>query len=43
MSADARRAIVRVAHSIHRRGLTHGRTGNLAVRDGERVLVTPTA
>lgn len=42
MSADARRAIERVAHSIHRRGLTHGRTGNLAVRDGERVLLTPT-
>lgn len=42
MSAEARRAIERVAHSIHRRGLTHGRTGNLAVRDGERVLVTPT-
>ncbi|QEA28330.1 aldolase [Microbacterium sp. CBA3102] len=42
MSADARRAIERVAHSIHRRGLTHGRTGNLAVRDGDRVLLTPT-
>ncbi|MBB2969334.1 class II aldolase/adducin family protein [Leifsonia aquatica] len=35
-------AIERVAHDIHRRGLTHGRTGNLAVRDGDRVLVTPT-
>lgn len=34
--------IERVAHSIHRRGLTHGRTGNLAIRDGERILVTPT-
>ncbi|PKQ35298.1 MAG: aldolase [Actinobacteria bacterium HGW-Actinobacteria-11] len=42
MNADARRAIERVAHSIHRRGLTHGRTGNLAVRDGDRVLLTPT-
>ena len=42
MSADARRAIERVAHSIHRRGLTHGRTGNLAARDGDRVLLTPT-
>jgi ribulose-5-phosphate 4-epimerase/fuculose-1-phosphate aldolase len=41
-AADARRAIERVAQSIHRRGLTHGRTGNLAVRDGERVLLTPT-
>lgn len=42
MSVVARRAIERVAHSIHRRGLTHGRTGNLAVRDGDRVLLTPT-
>lgn len=42
MSAAARRAIERVAHSIHRRGLTHGRTGNLAVRDGDHVLLTPT-
>lgn len=42
MSIAARRAIARVAHSIHRRGLTHGRTGNLAVRDGDRVVLTPT-
>jgi ribulose-5-phosphate 4-epimerase/fuculose-1-phosphate aldolase len=29
--------------SVHRRGLTHGRTGNLSVRiDGGRFLVTPT-
>lgn len=42
MSDAARRAIERVAHSIHRRGLTHGRTGNLAVRDGDDVLLTPT-
>jgi len=41
-TTDARGTIERVAHSIHRRGLTHGRTGNLAVRDGDRVLVTPT-
>lgn len=39
---SARSDIVRVAHSIHRRGLTHGRTGNLAVREGENILVTPT-
>jgi ribulose-5-phosphate 4-epimerase/fuculose-1-phosphate aldolase len=39
---DARAQIERVAHSIHRRGLTHGRTGNLAIRDGEQILVTPT-
>lgn len=42
MSNDVRRQVERVAHSIHRRGLTHGRTGNLAVRDGEHILVTPT-
>jgi len=41
-ASEAARAIERVAHSVHRRGLTHGRTGNLAVRDGERILVTPT-
>ncbi|MDZ8275356.1 class II aldolase/adducin family protein [Microbacterium aquimaris] len=39
---SARSDVVRVAHSIHRRGLTHGRTGNLAVREGENILVTPT-
>lgn len=43
MSKEAARGqIERVAHSIHRRGLTHGRTGNLAIRDGEHILVTPT-
>jgi len=35
-------AVERVAHAIHRRGLSHGRTGNLAVRDGEHILLTPT-
>ncbi|MGF2949696.1 class II aldolase/adducin family protein [Microbacterium alcoholitolerans] len=39
---DARDQIARVAHSVHARRLTHGRTGNLAVRDGGRILVTPT-
>ena len=42
MSDAARHTIARVAHSLHRRGLTHGRTGNLAVRDGDHVLLTPT-
>ncbi|MGP5220553.1 class II aldolase/adducin family protein [Arthrobacter rhombi] len=43
MTGGVRGQIERIAHSIHRRGLTHGRTGNLAVRDGdERLLVTPT-
>lgn len=40
--SGVRSELERIAHSIHRRGLTHGRTGNLAVRDGERILVTPT-
>lgn len=39
---NPRQQIERVAHSIYRRGLTHGRTGNLAIRDGDRILVTPT-
>lgn len=42
MSGDVGKQIERVGRSIHRRGLTHGRTGNLAVRDGDRILVTPT-
>lgn len=37
-----REQMQRIAHSIHARGLTHGRTGNLAVRDDDRLLVTPT-
>ena len=41
-SEDPRQQIERVARSIHRRGLTHGRTGNLAIRDGDHILVTPT-
>lgn len=41
-ASAAGRSVERVAHSVHRRGLTHGRTGNLAVRDGDRILVTPT-
>ncbi|GAA2543067.1 aldolase [Microbacterium mitrae] len=39
---ELRKTLERVAHSIHRRGLTHGRTGNLAVREGDHILVTPT-
>ncbi len=41
-TATQRTAIQRVARDLHRRGLTHGRTGNLAVRAGDAVLVTPT-
>ena len=42
MSTDVRERLVQLAHSIHARGLTHGRTGNLAVRDGDLIRVTPT-
>lgn len=38
----ARRAIVRAARSLFERGLTHGSTGNISVRVGERILITPT-
>lgn len=43
MNADeARHELVAVGASLFRRGLTHGRTGNLSVRVGEHVVVTPT-
>ncbi|AQT80974.1 aldolase [Mycolicibacterium litorale] len=38
----ARQQVVAAARYIHRRGLTHGRTGNLSIRLGERILITPT-
>lgn len=41
-STQIRAQIERVAHSIHSRCLTHGRTGNLSVRSGDRVYMTPT-
>jgi ribulose-5-phosphate 4-epimerase/fuculose-1-phosphate aldolase len=34
--------IVLYGRSIVARGLTHGRTGNLSIRSGDRVLLTPT-
>lgn len=37
-----RREIIAAARSLFARGLTHGSTGNLSVRVGDRVLVTPT-
>ncbi|MEU6712807.1 3-oxo-tetronate 4-phosphate decarboxylase [Nonomuraea sp. NPDC046802] len=37
-----REAIIAAARSLFQRGLTHGSTGNLSVRVGDRVLVTPT-
>jgi ribulose-5-phosphate 4-epimerase/fuculose-1-phosphate aldolase len=38
----AREEIVAAARSLFTRGLTHGSTGNLSVRDGDRIYVTPT-
>lgn len=37
-----RRAVVAAARSLFTRGLTHGSTGNISVRFGDVVLVTPT-
>lgn len=34
--------VARAAHSLFARGLTHGSTGNIGVRTGDHVLVTPT-
>lgn len=39
---QARDAIVDAARSLFTRGLTHGSTGNLSVRLGDTVLLTPT-
>ncbi len=39
---SARHAIVTAARSVFERSLTHGSTGNISVRIGDRVLVTPT-
>jgi 3-dehydro-4-phosphotetronate decarboxylase len=39
---EARSALIVAARSLFSRGLTHGSTGNLSVRVGERILVTPT-
>ncbi|MFF0156893.1 3-oxo-tetronate 4-phosphate decarboxylase [Streptomyces sp. NPDC005263] len=40
--SHARRQIAELGASFFTRGLTFGRTGNISVRVGERVLVTPT-
>lgn len=40
--AQARDAVVAAAHSLHRRGLTHGSTGNISLRVDDAVLITPT-
>ncbi|MEV4082603.1 class II aldolase/adducin family protein, partial [Nonomuraea fuscirosea] len=42
-ATDEQRAeIIAAARSLFQRGLTHGSTGNLSVRVGEHLLVTPT-
>jgi ribulose-5-phosphate 4-epimerase/fuculose-1-phosphate aldolase len=38
----AAESICRLGRSFFDRGLTHGRTGNISVRHGDNVLVTPT-
>jgi ribulose-5-phosphate 4-epimerase/fuculose-1-phosphate aldolase len=42
VTADARRAIVDLGASLFARRLTFGRTGNISVRTGDTVLLTPT-
>ncbi|MEV6909210.1 3-oxo-tetronate 4-phosphate decarboxylase [Amycolatopsis sp. NPDC051071] len=44
MSGDRlpRERVIAAARSLYDRGLTHGRTGNISVRYGEQILVTPT-
>jgi ribulose-5-phosphate 4-epimerase/fuculose-1-phosphate aldolase len=37
-----REEMVAIARSLYRRGYTHGTTGNLSVRLGESILITPT-
>lgn len=42
MSDDPRRALIATARRTEAAGLTHGTSGNLSARLGERFLVTPT-
>jgi len=38
-----RKELIRVARSLHRRGYSHGTSGNLSVRlEGNEILITPT-
>jgi ribulose-5-phosphate 4-epimerase/fuculose-1-phosphate aldolase len=39
---DTARGITVLGKSLFDRGLTFGRTGNISIRDGDRILVTPT-
>jgi 3-dehydro-4-phosphotetronate decarboxylase len=40
--SEIRRSIIAAARSLFDRNLTHGSTGNISVRYGDNVLVTPT-
>lgn len=42
IETEARRSIVAAARSLFARSLTHGSTGNISVRTGANILVTPT-
>lgn len=42
MTIDDREAIVALGASLFARRLTFGRTGNISVRQGDRILLTPT-
>jgi ribulose-5-phosphate 4-epimerase/fuculose-1-phosphate aldolase len=39
---DISEQVVALGASLFARRLTFGRTGNISVRDGDRILVTPT-
>jgi len=39
---DTAQGITVLGKSLFERGLTFGRTGNISIRDGDRILVTPT-
>lgn len=41
MSAVAAKSVVRLGASLFERRFTHGRTGNLSVRLGDEILITP--
>lgn len=40
--ADVRAHLVRLGAALYDRGLSPGRTGNLSVRSGDEILITPT-
>lgn len=42
LDADARKQLVALGAALYDRGLTPGRTGNLSVRDGDEIVITPT-